>query len=128
MGGTISQMTEAGSPGVEKRIYRRKTDMLSGTLSLLWGARLLDRAQSVPGVVRDLSVSGARFQTRHDFQPTDDVVLELPRFGAFNCHLIWKEGQIVGLSFVEPPEFIYNAIVSALPGISLDPNPQNISL
>src|SRR5690606_5899351 len=121
--GAISDLNDGGAVGAEKRRYARKTVMWSGTLSLLWGARLIDREQAIPGVVRDLSVSGARFQTRHDFHPTDEVVLSLPRFGSFNCHLVWKEDRRAGLDFVDPPEFIYNAIVSALPGISLAPNP-----
>lgn len=116
--------TNGGSNnGAEKRKFPRKTVMWNGTLSLVWGARLVDKEQSVPGVVRDLSVSGARFQTRHDFHPTERAVLELPRFGSFDCRLIWKRERLAGLEFIDPPEFIYNAIVSALPGISLAPNP-----
>lgn len=97
--------------------------MWNGKLSLLWGARLMGNEQTVPGVVRDMSVTGARFQTKQDFRPTSDVILEVPRFGAFNCTLVWQNGYIVGLSFVDPPEFIYNTVNTALPGISLDPNP-----
>ena len=97
--------------------------MWNGKLSLLWGARLVGNEQTVPGVVRDLSVTGARFQTKADFRPTNEVILEVPRFGAFNGHLVWQNGRVVGLNFVDPPEFIYNTVNTALPGISLDPNP-----
>ncbi|MDF2366749.1 PilZ domain-containing protein [Sneathiella sp.] len=123
MGRTISEQNDAGASGLDKRKYRRKTVMWNGKLSLLWGARLMGNEQTVPGVVRDMSVSGARFQTKQDFRPTNDVILEVPRFGAFNCNLVWQNGHIVGLSFVDPPEFIFNTVNGALPGISLDPNP-----
>ncbi|WP_339630748.1 PilZ domain-containing protein [uncultured Sneathiella sp.] len=123
MGRTISEQNDTGASGLDKRRYKRKTVMWNGKLSLLWGARLVGNEQTVPGVVRDLSVTGARFQTKADFRPTNEVILEVPRFGAFNCHLVWQNGRVVGLNFVDPPEFIYNTVNTALPGISLDPNP-----
>lgn len=97
--------------------------MWNGKLSLLWGARLMGDEQTVPGVVRDMSVSGAKFQTKEEFHATTGVILEVPRFGSFNCHLVWQNGLIVGLSFDDPPEKVYHTVSSALPGISLDPNP-----
>ncbi|USG62628.1 PilZ domain-containing protein [Sneathiella marina] len=109
--------------GIEKRRYKRKTVMWSGKLSLLWGARLSNEEHTVAGVVRDMSVSGAKFQTKDVFSATAGVVLEVPRFGNFNCKMIWQDGYVVGLNFDESPEEIYKTITEALPGIAIDPNP-----
>lgn len=125
LGSKITDKFNAAVSGLDKRKYKRKTVMWNGKLSLLWGARLKGDAETVPGVVRDMSVSGAKFQTKKNFTATSGVVLEVPRFGSFNCHLIWQNGHIIGLSFDDTPEIIYNTVSSALPGIALDPNPIN---
>lgn len=94
-------------------------------MSLLWGARLTSENQTVSGVVRDMSVTGAKFQTKDDFEATRGVILEVPRFGSFPCQLIWQNGHIVGLSFEDSPDQIYKTVTDALPGIGIDPNPIN---
>jgi len=110
-------------PGAEKRQYRRKTVMWNGKLSLLWGARLSNEEHTVSGIVRDMSVSGAKFQTKDVFEATAGVILEVPRFGSFPCKLIWQKGHIVGLSFDDSPEEIFTTVSEALPGITIDPIP-----
>ncbi|PHQ66143.1 MAG: hypothetical protein COB93_12380 [Sneathiella sp.] len=97
--------------------------MWNGKLSLLWGARLSNEDHTVSGVVRDLSVTGARFQTKDIFETTKGVILEVPRFGSFPCQLIWQSGLIVGLSFDDGPDEIFKIVSDALPSITIDPRP-----
>jgi hypothetical protein len=125
LGETITSQSETDEGGVEKRRYKRKTVMWNGKLSLLWGARLSNEQHTVSGVVRDMSVSGAKFQTKDVFEATKGVILEVPRFGSFPCQLIWQNGHVVGLSFDDSPDEIYKTVTGALPGITIDPNPIN---
>ncbi|TNE33984.1 MAG: hypothetical protein EP348_11910 [Alphaproteobacteria bacterium] len=119
----MTEQNQGPVPEMDKRRYRRKTVMWSGKLSLLWGARLLGDEQTVPGIVRDMSVTGAKFQTKDFFSGSAHAILEIPRFGTFKCNLVWQKGHVVGLNFMDPPDEIFETVNSALPGIGLDPNP-----
>lgn len=102
--------------GVEKRKFKRMPTLLSGCL--------MDGDRNADVVVLDVSVNGAKLRVPADFECSATVNLKIDRFGTFPADVIWREGNRLGLKFVDSPEtiaqYIPGKFASKLSGESCD--------
>ncbi len=62
----------------------------------------------------DISKSGAKLRTAH--RPANDTLtLTFPNIGTLHANLAWRQGDIAGVSFVEPPEEVIAMIGQVSP-------------
>lgn len=83
----------------DKRISPRRRALKAGVVSLNNGNITL------PCVVRDISDTGAKLKVDTGRNPPDQFELQIELDGLVaKCAVVWREGQQLGVAFLEPPQ------------------------
>ena len=87
----------------------RRTDSRS---AVLCGARIRSGDRDVNCHVLNLSTGGAKVRVEGEVDPSQPVILEAEPLGTFSAEVVWKDGDRLGLMFVEETETIERLIDS----------------
>ena len=87
--------------------FRDKSDLRKKRRQpIRYGARILldQRGSTKPCLISDISETGARLVTEQDEELPDKFILLLtPASQARRtCKLVWRNGKVIGVSFVNP--------------------------
>ncbi len=85
-------MTESENPP------ERRTDTRS---AVLCGAKIRSGERELTCQILNLSTGGAKVRVEGEIDPTRPVVLEADPLGTFPAEVVWKDGDRLGLMFVE---------------------------
>jgi PilZ domain len=85
---------------------------------VLWPATLVADAEHLDCIILDLSANGARIRVAGGVpMPISEVVLEIPRFGAFSATAAWNSETELGLRFAEDPIRVAELLGDTLPSV-----------
>lgn len=91
-----------------RRRYERITVMWSGTLTV--GKR------EIGCIVRNISAGGATVQVESPVVVSSvSATLHTPRLGLLRTKIVWSQGDLVGLRFLEKPQKVARALGITLP-------------
>ena len=91
-----------------RRRYERITVMWSGTLTV--GKR------EIGCIVRNISAGGATVQVESPVVVSSvSATLQTPRLGLLRAKIVWNQGDLVGLRFLEKPQKVARALGITLP-------------
>lgn len=82
---------------------------------VLFLGHLISGDRSVPGVMFDLSASGARMRLAEPLAPGSAITLRLANRLDFHVEMAWEDGQMYGLKFRESPGKIAVTMAGLLP-------------
>ncbi len=97
---------------LEQRRYRR--------CSVLWTACVFSAGRTMDAVVLNLCAGGARVRLKETPALDDRATVSIGRFGDFAGRLVWRDGNEIGLEFLDPPERIVAKVGGTLPRIRAD--------
>ncbi len=97
---------------MEQRRFRR--------CSVLWTACVFSAGRTIDAVVLNLSAGGARVRLKQMAALDDRATVSIGRFGDFAGRVVWRDGDEIGLEFLDPPERIVAKVGDTLPRIRAD--------
>ena len=106
----MTDISEPAQPGSESRQHRRNT--------VLWAAMLDCGERPLECQVYNFSVGGAKLRVSEPVVRRSAVQLHGQRFGAFRARIVWQRDDWVGLSFLEAPDSVAQAVGKALPTLA----------
>jgi len=101
---------EAPAKGPENRQFKRS--------AVLWSATLDCGDRPLECQVYNFSAGGAKLRMGQQAVRRSQVQLAGERFGAIKARIVWQHEDWVGLSFLDEPEQVARAVVSALPAVA----------
>lgn len=104
--------------GSERRRYKRLTTRFLGTLH----PNAKSPAANLCDVV-DISASGVRIRPVDPLPEVPLVTLGLERFGLFTAQVVWRDGDEVGLRFLQSPAEIAHGMRGLVPAPCREPAP-----
>ena len=110
--GFLKSLERAEPSIMEQRRHRR--------CSVLWTACLFSGGRTMDAVVLNLSAGGARIRLPQAPAVEDRATVSIGRFGDFAGRLVWRDGNEIGLEFLDPPERVVDKVGDTLPRIRKD--------
>ena len=102
--------TPAKQQDLGKRQFRRN--------AVLWQATLDCGDAPLECQIYNFSAGGAKLRTSEAITRRSMVQLEGRRFGSLSARIIWQEDDWVGLSFLDAPDKVADAMKSVLPDLA----------
>ena len=98
---------DAMAKAKERRRFKRLTTVING--------RLFFAAERADGVVLDVSVNGIKFKTHGNMPLGAPVTLSLAGTVHFGGEVVWRQGNVLGVSFSKAPEQVAQIMAAMLP-------------
>ena len=91
-------------------------------VQVLWSGKLRSKEMSSDCRIVNVSLGGAKAQVSSPSYILSPVTLVIERFGEFNCEIVWREGDYLGLRFLDDRQTIEATIGRAVPQIRSNVN------
>ena len=85
--------------------------------SVLWSGKLRSAGQIATCRIVNISLKGAQLLSDKPIDCGLEVILWIERFGEFNTTLVWQDGSMIGVQFVDPPRTIERRFGDSLPAL-----------
>ncbi len=86
-------------------------------VQVLWSGTLRSRETSHDCQIVNVSLSGVKVHVSNPPDVVSAVTLMIDRFGDFQCEIIWRKGDVMGLKFLADVQTIEDTIGQAVPQI-----------
>lgn len=83
--------------------------------SVLWSGKLRSAGHIANCRVVNISLKGAQLLSEKPIDCGLEVILWIERFGEFSTTLVWQDGSMIGVQFVDPPKTIESRFGDSLP-------------
>jgi len=84
-------------------------------ITVMWSGNLQVGQRTIGCIVMNVSAGGATLQVETPVVCNVTVTLETTRLGSLRSRVIWHQGDLVGLRFLEKPQKVARALGIALP-------------
>jgi hypothetical protein len=86
-------------------------------VQVLWSGQLRSKETSNDCRIVNVSLGGAKAHVSNPSDIISPVTLAIDRFGEFSCEIVWREGNYLGLKFLDDPQTIEETVGQAVPQI-----------
>jgi hypothetical protein len=86
-------------------------------VQVLWSGQLRSKETSNDCRIVNVSLGGAKAHVSNPSDIISPVTLAIDRFGEFSCEIVWREGNYLGLKFLDVPQTIEETVGQAVPQI-----------
>ncbi len=100
---------------VLKQDSEQKDRRSDARASVLWSGKLRSAGHIANCRVVNISLKGAQLLSEKPIDCGLEVILWIERFGEFSTTLVWQDGDMVGVQFVDPPKTIESRFGDSLP-------------
>lgn len=91
-------------------------------VQVLWSGKLRSRETSSDCRIVNVSLGGVKAHVSSPSDIVSPVTLVIDRFGEFNCEIVWRKGDFLGLKFLDDRQTIEATIGQAVPQIRSNVN------